>query len=57
VGTITVQSYTPDLYSPDDVEVVETLAALAAPALSTSRTRRCSATRSGGIGISPMHSP
>jgi len=33
VGTITVQSYTPDLYSPDDVEVVETLAALAAPAL------------------------
>lgn len=33
VGTISVQSYTPDLYTPEDVEVVETLAALVAPAL------------------------
>lgn len=33
VGTITVQSYTPGLYGPEDVEVVETLGALAAPAL------------------------
>ena len=33
LAVVTVQSYTPGLYTPEDVEVLETLAAITAPAL------------------------